>query len=784
RLQEVASYIGVTKTIAAPTTRLPVDDSNPFFLRDPAKCVLCGICVRTCRDLVGANAIDFSGCGQETGISAGGHSAIVDSRCVSCGECVERCPTGALIRRDQAAPAREVKSVCTFCGVGCSLFLGVRGDQVVSVRGDERSPVNEGMLCVKGRFGFSFIHSPERLKTPLVRRGGRRDAELVPASWDEALDLVAASLKKHKGDQFAAISSSRCTNEENYLMQKFARVVMETNNVDNCARLCHAPTVSGLSKSFGHGGGTNPLKDLDEASCIFVIGSNATEAHPVAGNRVRAAAKNATLIVADPRRIDLCENADLWLQLKPGTDVALLLGIAKVILDEGLEDRSFIESRCEGYEDFRKSVETFDVATAAAITGVPVEKIMQAARLYAASRHSIIVYSLGITEHSHGTDNVQAIANLAMLTGNVGRPGAGVMPMRGQNNVQGACDMGCVPASYPGSQSVTKTEIRSKFEQAWARKLPELAGLTVVEMLQAAEKGEVKAFYIMGMDVAYSVADGKRTREALNSADFVVVQDIFLTGTAKMADVVLPAASFAEKDGTFTNLERRLQRVRQAISPVGESRPDWWIVGELARRMGGSGFEYSDPAQIMDEMARLTPTFAGMSFARLESDGLQWPCPAPGHPGTPRLHEERFNTSTGKGRFASLLYRPSVETTDAKYPILLTTGRSIYHFHLAMTSQVPGLMDLETGESIRLHPNTAASLGIRNGEVVRVVSRRGELLVPANLTDTVMPDSAYMTFHFYETPTNDLTHQDVLDPVSKTPEFKVTAVRIEKLEGP
>lgn len=780
KLQEVASYIGVDeerfKQLRMLTPQFPIDESNPFFIRDPNKCVLCGICVRTCEEINGISAISYAFRGFATAITTFGNKPIVESICESCGECVVRCPTGALTHKNYRKPAKEVKTVCPYCGVGCSIHLGVRGNEVVFVRGDRESPVNEGQLCVKGRFGYGFINSPERLTKPLVKQ----DGQFVEVSWDEALDLVASKFTQYKGDQFAAISSARCTNEENYLVQKFARAVMQTNNVENCARLCHAPTATGLQIAFGVGGGTNPISDIDGASCIFVTGSNTPVAHPVVGMRIRRAAKNgAALIVADPRRIELCNYADVWLQHRPGSDIALFMGMARVIYEQGLHDEEFIRERCENFDEFVESLNEFELDFVEEVTGVPKDKVIQAAILYATRKPSLIVYSLGITEHSHGTENVLALANLAMLTGNVGKPSAGIMPLRGQNNVQGACDMGCLAGAFPGYQPVADDMVREKFEKAWGCKLSSKPGLTLVEMFQAALRGQVKAFYIVGMDVAYSVADALKVQEALRKADFVVVQEIFMTGTAEFAHVILPGASFAEKDGTFTNLERRVQLVRKAIEPIGDAKPDWWIICEIAKRMGASGFDYTHPSEIMEEIGRLTPSFAGISFERLEKGSIQWPCISPDHPGTPILHTERFNTPTGKGRFSPLKHKPSAELPDEEYPLLLTTGRSLYHFHLAMTRRVDGLMALHPEEQIWLHPSDASKYGIANGDKVRVISKRGEVTTKARVTEEVAPGTAFMTFHFYEVPTNILTNQ-ALCPIAKTPEYKVTAIRVEK----
>ncbi len=754
------------------------DESNPFFMLDRDKCVLCGVCVRTCDELVGAHALEFIGRGQDICIAPTGERPFLESNCESCGECVSRCPAGALKDRETRQPRKEVKTVCAFCGVGCSLYLGVVGGEVISARADRESSVNGGKLCVKGRYGNAFVNSPERLTSPLIRKNG----EFVKAGWDEVLALVAEKFSQAKGDAFAAIGSSRAVNEEIYVMQKFARAAMGTNNVDNCARLCHAPTMAGLTRSFGTAGGTAPLSDLDSSRCILVVGSNTTAAHTVAGGRIRQAAKKGKLIVIDPRRIPLAKRADLWLPVKSGTDVALLMGMCRVILEENLHDASFVESRTEGFAEFRRALAAFDLDTVERLTTVPKELIARAARLIATVKPATIVYSLGITEHTHGVDNVLAVANLALLTGNVGREIGGVMPMRGQNNVQGAGDMGCQPASFPGSQPVAKPEAREKFGAGWGADLSDRAGLTLVEMLDGALAGRIKTMYIQGMDAGYSVPDAARTHEALRKLDFLVVQDIFLTGTAKFAHVVLPACTFAEKDGTFTNLERRVQLVRKAIEPVGESRPDWWITCEIAKRMGLKGFDYKNTSEIFDEVASLTPYYAGLSHARLEQGGVQWPVPEPGHPGTPRLHREKFNTPGGKGLFTALQYRPSFESPDEEYPFLLTTGRSLYHFHLAMTSRVPGLMKIHPRESVHIHPEDAGRLGIRDGSEVKVSSRRGSLKVRAKVTDEVLPGAAFMTFHFYESPTNVLTHQQ-LDPVSKTPEFKVTAVKIEPVSG-
>ncbi|MGQ9629771.1 MAG: formate dehydrogenase subunit alpha [bacterium] len=782
-LQRVAAYVGIDQDrlerLRRPTRTFPIDTSNPFFERDPNKCVLCGICVRTCEELQGVSAIDFAFRGYNTTISAFGGRPIAESVCESCGECVVRCPVGALTPKNFQRPSREVKTICAYCGVGCGIYLGVRGDRIVGVRGDAESPVNGGSLCVKGRFGYEFINHPDRLISPLIKRDGK----FVEATWDEALDLVASKLAGYNGDQFATISSAKCTNEENYLAQKFTRAVMGTNNVDHCARLCHSPTVAGLATTFGSGAMTNSIGEISNASCIFAIGTNTTRAHPIIALKIKRAVRGgAKLIVANPKEIDLCRHADIFIQHQPGTDVALLMGMMRVIVDEGLFDASFIEKRCENFEAFRESLENFDIDSVEEITGVPRDKIIEAARTYATHKPASILYAMGITQHTHGTDNVMAISNLALLTGNVGKPSTGVNPLRGQNNVQGACDMGALPNVYTGYQRVNAPEIREKFESAWGTKLSDSPGLTHVEILDAAYEGKIKALYLIGENPVLSEANARHAEEGLKRLEFLVVQDIFLTETAQLADVVLPAVTFAEKDGTFTNTERRVQRVRKAIEPIGGSKPDWWITCEIAKRMGAMGFDYDHPSQIMDEIASLTPSYAGISYGRLEDGGLQWPCLTPEHPGTPILHVERFATPSGRGKLVPLSYKPPMEMPDAEYPLVLTTDRILYHYHTStMTRRVEGLSILRNCEWVEINPEDAAALGIADGELICVVSRRGEVTAKAKITDVSPKGTISMTFHFFESPTNVLTNS-ALDPVAKIPETKVCAVRIEKMK--
>ena len=780
-LQKVAGYLGIKEErlsrLKRTSKKLQIDDSNPFFSRNLNKCVLCGICIRTCDEIQGVGAIDFAFRGPDTRVSAMKDKPILESECVSCGECVVRCPVGALIPKTMQRPAREVRSICPYCGCGCGIKLGVRANAVVSVQGDRSSPASKGRLCVKGRFGIvEFVHHSDRLTSPLIRKAD----ELTETSWEEALDLVASKLKRYTAKEVGVIASAKCTNEENYVIQKLARAVLGTNNVDHCARLCHAPSVTGLVQSFGSGAMTNSISEIADAACILAIGTNTTEAHPIIGLEVKeAVGKGGKLIVISPRRIDLCRFANIWIQPSPGTDVALLMGMMRVIVDERLLESAFIKARCEGFEAFEESLEEFHLDFVERVTNVPKDKIAEAARMFATVKPGTILYSMGITQHSHGTDNVLAIANLAMLTGNIGKPSSGVNPLRGQNNVQGACDMGALPNVYPGYQAVGDPAVREKFEAAWECGLSPSPGLTLVEMVEAAYRKEMKALYLVGENLALSDADVRHVWEALSRLEFLVVQDILLSETARFAHVVLPAASFAEKDGTFTNTERRVQRVRKAIEPVGNSRPDWWITCEIAQRLGARGFDYSHPSEIMEEIRRLTPSYGGISCQRSESEGLQWPCPTDDHPGTAILHTNAF--VRGKGRFIPLKYSPSGEVPDARYPLILTTGRSLYHYHTGtMTRKVIGLNVIEPEGVVEISPSDASHVGVAHGDKVRVSSRRGAVTAKAKVTEALPSGVVFMTFHFAESAANIITNPK-LDPVAKIPEFKVAAVKVEKV---
>jgi formate dehydrogenase alpha subunit len=675
---------------------------------------------------------------------------------------------------------RHVQTTCPYCGTGCGMYLKVRRGRLVGIAPADGHPVSRGRLCVKGWTAFEPVNHPDRLKQPLIKRGGR----LVPAGWDEALDLCAARFKRiiaDKGpDALGVFGSARCTNEENYLAQKLARAVFGTNNVDHCARTCHSPTVAGLLRSFGSGAMTNSIEEIAGASCIFAIGANVTEAHPLIGWRVRRAKdRGAFLIVADPRRTDVAKWADIHLAHMPGTDLALLNAMANVIISEGLHDERFIRERTEGFEELREVVSRYTPETAAEICRVPAGLIRDAARAYARIKPASILYTLGITEHTVGTDNVMAVANLAMVAGNVGFPSSGVNPLRGQNNVQGACDMGALPNYYPGYQAVDDPSARAKFEGAWGAALPRKAGLTVTDMLIGAGRKEIAGLYIIGEDPVRSEPNVGLVERHLANLDFLVCQEIFLNETCKLADVVLPAAAFAEKDGTFTNSERRVQRVRKAVEPPGDAWPDWRIICAISGRMGKE-MNYAHPSEIMDEIASVTPIYGGITYDRIDRVGLQWPCPDRAHPGTVFLHEGGFKR--GKGRFYGLEHRPPAETPDGEYPLVLTTGRMLFHYNVGTMTRRTEILNREYPRNFAMiNPDDARCLGVKNGRPVRVSTRRGSLVVAAEVTEDVRPGVIWMPFHFTETPTNRLTN-DAFCPISRTGEYKACAAKVEPAE--
>jgi formate dehydrogenase alpha subunit len=673
-----------------------------------------------------------------------------------------------------------VMSICPYCGCGCGLYLELVDGHLAGTMPSCTHPISRGALCIKGWSAHEFVESDDRVQKPLWKRG----ANLESTDWDTALHFVADRLKyirdRHGPDSIGFLSSAKCTNEENYVFMKFARTVVGTNNIDHCARLCHAPTVAALAQAFGSGAMTNSIPDIEESSCILVTGSNTTENHPMVASRIFAAReKGAFILVIDPRRIHLANYADLFIQPRLGTDVAWINGMMNVIIEEGWQDNDFIISRTENFEAVREQVARYTPEVVQDITGVDPGLLRLAARTYALSPNSAILYTMGITEHTTGTDNVLALANLAMLTGQVGKRGSGINPLRGQNNVQGACDMGALPDVLTGYQKVADDAAREKFEEAWGVALPTGPGLTVVELIDAAAGGEIKALYIMGENPMLSDPDINHVREALSSLELLVVQDIFINPTAELATVVFPASSFAEKDGTMTSTDRRVQKLRKAIEPVADSKPDWQIIKELAGIMGEKGFDYDDAEQIFGEIASLTPSYAGITYPRLERSSIQWPCLSEDDPGMEFLHESTF--TKGKGTFAPVEWKPPAEVTDEDYPLYLTTGRVHFHYHTGtMSRRSPTLNREMSSAAVDINPDDAERLGIETNELVKVSSRRGEVKIRARVTRMVPPGTLFIPFNFQESAANTLTNP-ARDPVSKIPEFKVCAVRMEKV---
>jgi len=681
---------------------------------------------------------------------------------------------------------KYVPTTCPYCGTGCGFNLVVKDKKVVGVQPWQRNPVNEGKLCPKGNYAWEFINSPDRLTKPLIKKDGK----FVEASWDEAYKLIAQKFKSYKGEEMACLASARVSNEENYLMQKFARAVLKTPNIDHCARLCHASTVVGLAGAFGSGAMTQSIADIAESKCLLVIGTNTFEQHPLIGRRImQAKMKGAKIIYADPRLTPTGKIADLHLQFYSGTDVALLNCFMQLILKNGWENKDFIKNRTKDFEKVKEVVmkDAYSPENVSKITGVPAADIIKAAEWFGKSGQSAVLYSMGITQHTTGVDNVKSVANLQMLTGNLGRPGTGICALRGQNNVQGACDMGALANVYSGYQSVLVPEMKKKMEDAWGCQIAEgKVGLTVTTLINtlADEPGKVKCVYIMGENPMLSDPDLHHVEKGLKNAEFIVVQDIFLTETAQLADVVLPATCFAEKDGTQTSTERRVQKWRKAQDPPGEARADWKIICELGAAMGyEKQFPYKSAEEIFNEIAKVTPSYGGMTYARLEKpEALHWPCPTAEHPGTPILHKEKFSHPDGLGIFTPIEWKAQAEVPDAEYPFLLTTGRCIWHWHTgSMTRRSPSLEREEPTGWVEINPEDAKALGIQDKEMLKVSSRRGDIKIGARVTKTIKKGVVFIPFHFIECAANILTI-NALDPVAKIPEFKACACKIEKIK--
>ncbi|WP_292393684.1 formate dehydrogenase subunit alpha [Methanoculleus sp. UBA303] len=682
---------------------------------------------------------------------------------------------------------KYVQTTCPYCGTGCSFNLVVQDGKVVGTAPYRRSPVNEGKVCPKGTYAHEFVNSPDRLTKPLIKKDGK----FVEATWDEAYDLIAQKFKSYKPDEFAALASARVSNEENYLLMKFARGVMKSRHIDHCARLCHASTVAGLAASFGSGAMTNSILDIAESKCVFVIGSNTFEQHPLIGRKIVQAKMNgAKVIVADPRYTPTARQADLYMPFVSGSDVAILNCMMQQIIRNGWEDKEFIARRTKDYEKLKEVVmkEAYSLENVSKISGIPVESLKTAAEWFGTTKPGAILYSMGITQHTVGVDNVRSTANIQMLTGNLGKPGSGVNALRGQNNVQGACDMGALPVVFTGYQKVTDAAAHKKFADAWG--FPDgicepKNGYEVTVMMDVLtdKPGELKCMYIMGENPMLSDPDLNHVKHALESLEFLVVQDIFLTETAELADVVLPAACYAERDGTQTSTERRVQMWRKAQSPPGEAKEDWQIISELAARMGyAKQFPYQDIEEIFTEVAAVTPSYHGMNYERLNRpEALHWPCPTTEHPGTPILHKEKFSHPDGIGVFAPIEWKPPAEVPDAEYPFVLTTGRVLWHWHTGSMTRRSATLDAEVPTGwIEINPEDAKALGIKNKEKVRAITRRGSVDVPAKVTPDIMKGIMFMPFHFAECAANILTN-NALDPIAKIPEFKACAVKVEKI---
>ena len=793
RLQHLCNIYGIQDTPYAGSRRkiegkLPKLDSNPFLSYDPGKCVHCQRCISACHRAAVNGAMNSGRIGVFHTVEAPFGPDWKSSGCESCGNCAAACPTGALTLKCQKKyrswEVKKVLTTCPHCATGCQYYLVVKDNRIVDVEPAD-GPSNHGLLCVKGRSGsFDFVHADDRIRTPLIKN--RETGEFEPVSWDEAISYTAKRFmelkEKYGGEALAGFACSRSANEDIYMVQKMVRTCFGSNNTDNCARVCHSATVAGLAKTLGSGAMTNPIYDIThDVDCILLVGSNPEEAHPVVGMQIRQAVQKGTrLIVVDPRSIGLSKEADIHLKLRPGTNVAFANGMIHVMIKEDLVDHAYIDEFTEDYEKLKALVEDYTPEKVGEICHIDPDKLVEAARMYATAKKAPIIYCLGVTEHSSGTEGVMSMSNMALICGKVGRSGCGVNPLRGQNNVQGACDMGAMPTDYPGYQKVDNPEVREKFEKAWGVALNPNPGLKATDVFPAAIEGKIKGLYICGEDPVVTDPDSTHIRHALGCLEFFVIQELFMTETAKLADVILPGRSYAEKEGTFSNTERRVQRIRTAVTVEGDMRLDTDILTDLMNAMGYPQKRMS-AAEIMDEIASVTPSFAGISHARLDAgETLQWPCKTKEDKGTPIMHVGR--PARGKALLYPAEYKPAQELPDEEYPFVLTTGRILYHYNAAaMTSRAPGLVEISGEGFIEVNYKDAERLGIKNGERIAVSSRRGSITATARVGRKVSEGETWMPFHFTDSPVNMLTNA-ALDDFARIPEYKVCAVNIEKIK--
>ncbi len=784
-LQDVAAKVGI-RDVRYPEGANHLDRekdlSHPYMTSDLSKCINCYRCVRACDEVQGQFVLSMAGRGFDSHIIKGADTTFAGSDCVSCGACSQACPTSAIsdVFQSKSVHAQETtRTVCTYCGVGCNLEISSTQEEILSIRAPFDAEVNQGHTCLKGRYAFKFYDHPERLRTPLIKRNGIFEE----ASWEEAYAHIARSLTRYKenfgADSIAGISSSRCTNEENYLMQKFIRAVIGTNNIDGCARVCHSPTALGMQRTFGTGAATNSIEDIRFTDMIMVIGANPTVAHPVTGAKLKqfAMKEGKSMIVIDPRKIELARYADYHLQLRPGTNVAVLNMMMHYIVESGCTDEDFIANRTEGWTDFLASVKALDIDRLEAVSGVNRNLVKEAALAYAQANNAMSFHGLGVTEHSQGTFTVMQIAQLAMITGNIGRPGVGVNPLRGQNNVQGSADMGVQPHQGAGYMDITQPEVIAEYEAFYGCELPNHVGYKIPEMFEAALQGKLKALWIIGEDVVQTDPNTQKVIKALAATDMVVVQELFMTETARHADVVLPGASFLEKSGTFTNGERRVQRVNQVVEPIPGARADGRIIVDMMNIMGYEQEAYT-PEGMLQEIARIVPFFKGIKWENLGENGLQWPVNE-NEEGTPILHTEKFKRGRGKFEFHDFKESMEVEEHHTDFPYILTTNRDLEHYNCGAMTRRTANVEIHTEDVLWLHPKDAADHGIADEDMVCVESPRGKVDIKAWITEDIKQGILSTTFHFPEIMVNNIT-SDVHDTEAKCPEYKVVSVKIRK----